>query len=40
MAKVYARLIMKGEKTLANVPERQRVAVRAILEEAGFPAED
>lgn len=33
MAKVYADLIMKGLKTLEDVPEKLREAVRKILEE-------
>lgn len=33
MAKVYADLIMKGLKTLDDVPEKLREAVRKILEE-------
>ena len=33
MAKVYADLIMKGFKTLDDVPEKLREAVRKILEE-------
>lgn len=33
MAKVYADLIMKGLKTLDDVPEKLREEVRKILEE-------
>lgn len=33
MAKVYADLIMKGKKTIDDVPERLRAEVRRILEE-------
>lgn len=33
MAKVYADLIMKGLKTLEDVPEKLREEVRKILEE-------
>ena len=33
MAKIYAELIMKGLKTLDDVPERIREEVRRILEE-------
>lgn len=33
MAKVYADLIMKGKKTIDDVPERLRDEVRRILEE-------
>ena len=33
MAKVYAELILKGLKTLDDVPERLREEVRRILEE-------
>jgi len=32
MAKVYADLIMKGKKTIDDVPERLRDEVRRILE--------
>ena len=32
MAKVYADLIMKGKKTIDDVPERLRAEVRCILE--------
>lgn len=32
MAKVYAELIKKGLKTLDDVPERLREAVRKLLE--------
>ena len=32
MAKVYADLIMKGKKTIDDVPERLRAEVRRILE--------
>lgn len=32
MAKVYAALIMKGKKTIDDVPERLRAEVRRILE--------
>ena len=31
MAKVYADLIMKGKKTIDDVPERLRAEVRRIL---------
>lgn len=33
MARVYANLIKKGLKTLNDVPEQLREAVRKILEE-------
>jgi len=33
MAKIYAELIMKGLKTLDDVPEKLREEVRKILEE-------
>ena len=33
MAKIYADLIRKGLKTLEDVPENLREAVRKILEE-------
>lgn len=31
MAKVYARLILRGLKTLAEVPEQLRAEVQALL---------
>lgn len=34
MAKVYAELILKGKKTIEDVPEKLRNAVREILETA------
>ena len=36
MAKVYASLIMKGLKTIDDVPARLKAQVQAILEEAGY----
>ena len=33
MAKIYASLIKKGLKTIADVPENLRDEVRALLEE-------
>ena len=32
MAKIYANLIRKGVKTIEDVPEKIREAVRALLE--------
>lgn len=32
MAKIYASLIIKGVKTLDDVPDRLKEAVKAILE--------
>ena len=32
MAKIYAELIKKGLKTLEDVPEKIRIAVKAILD--------
>lgn len=31
MARIYATLIRKGEKTIEDVPERLRAAVEALL---------
>ena len=36
MAKIYADLIMKGKKTMADVPEGLKEAVQKILDEAGW----
>lgn len=36
MAKVYADLIMKGMKTIDDVPEKLRDAVQKILDERGL----
>ena len=33
MARIYATLIRKGEKTIEDVPERLRAAVAALLAE-------
>lgn len=38
MAKAYAELIMRGVKTINNVPERIRAEVQKILDEAGYHA--
>lgn len=38
MAKAYAELIIRGVKTIDDVPERLRAEVRKILEEVGFEA--
>ena len=35
MAKVYASLIRKGEKTIDEVPERLREQVQALFDEGG-----
>lgn len=32
MAEIYARLIIKGKKTINDVPERIRAEVQAILD--------
>ena len=37
MAEVYANLIIKGKKTIGEVPEKIRDEVKAILTEKGFP---
>lgn len=36
MAKIYAGLIMKGKKTMDDVPENLKEAVQKILDEAGW----
>ena len=36
MARIYAVLIMKGKKTMADVPEILKEAVQKILDEAGW----
>ena len=36
MAKIYARLIVKGVKTLGDVPETIREEVKAVLDEWGW----
>ena len=36
MARVYADLIMKGKKTIADVPDKLKEAVQKILDEAGW----
>ena len=38
MAKAYAELIMRGVKTIDDVPERIRAEVQAILDAAGYDA--
>ena len=40
MAKIYANLIIKGMKTLSDVPKHLRDAVISILEESGYPIHD
>lgn len=37
MAKVYAALIIKGRKTLADVPEKIRADVKRALIDMGHP---
>ena len=39
MAKVYANLIMKGKKTLDDVPEQLKQEVTDILTDAGWVTE-
>lgn len=36
MAAVYANLIIKGKKTIDEVPEKIRDEVKAVLTEKGF----
>lgn len=36
MAKIYAALVMKGKKTIDDVPERLREQVTAILVAEGY----
>jgi hypothetical protein len=36
MAKIYADLIMKGKKTMDDVPSVLKKAVQKILDEAGW----
>lgn len=38
MARAYAELIMRGVKTIEDVPERLRAEVQKILDEAGYNA--
>ena len=38
MARVFATLIVNGRKTLADVPERLKAEVEAILKEMGYDA--
>ena len=40
MARIYANLIIKGRKTMADVPEVLREAVQKILDEAGWEPTD
>ena len=40
MARIYADLIMKGKKSVADVPEGLREAVQKILDEAGWEPTD
>jgi hypothetical protein len=37
MAKIYATLIIKGRKTIDDVPEKLKEAVKEILVERGYP---
>ena len=39
MAKVYYELILKGKKTIDDVPARYRAAVEALIEAAAAEAE-
>lgn len=39
MAKIYANLIVKGKKTLEDVPESIRSAVEAVLINMGYSIE-
>lgn len=36
MAKIYAALIIKGRKTLSEVPENLQEEVKQILEASGY----
>ena len=38
MARAYAELIMRGVKTIEDVPEHLRAEVQKILDEAGYNA--
>lgn len=37
MAEVYANLIIKGKKTISEVPAKLIEEVKAVLAEKGFP---
>ena len=37
MVEVYANLIIKGKKTISEVPEKLIDDVKAVLSEKGFP---
>lgn len=37
MAEVYANLIIKGKKTISEVPAKLIEEVKAVLSEKGFP---
>lgn len=37
MAKIYAQLILKGLKTIEDVPERLKADVLRLLEQEGEP---
>lgn len=37
MAAVYADVIIKGKKTIEEVPDKIKEAVKAILIERGYP---
>ena len=39
MAEAYAKLILRGVKTIDDVPEKLRDAVREILTEAGYESD-
>lgn len=40
MAEAYAKLIMAGKKTMNDVPDKLKEAVRAILDEHGWKPEE
>ena len=40
MAKIYASLILKGRKTIEDVPESLRDEVKRLLQEAGYAVTD
>lgn len=39
MVQVYVDLILKGKKTIDDVPERIREQVRKVLEDQGYDVE-
>ena len=40
MAEAYAKLIMAGKKTMADVPSKLKKAVQKILDEQGWDDND